>query len=888
MLNYSTKSIIFAMLFIFVSVSAYAGYGEVKSVEFYKQFTYEWTDWQGVTHTSDITEKATSPEQIIALISKIYGDPAIPGTLTANPDDVPSPTAEEMYNHKIPAGYDYFQTDGETPIQVTPPTEEGMTLLLVKVNDKWTINNIYYEETIGEGENAKTKKVYEPINVHYYEKNHCDANYTGKGTLYMFISEAIQSVQLITSAVRISDDNAPEKSGYVVNIRESLNKFFFMSKGKQREEGYDDQVNYPFGWMFEEFSPTLSSGQSTQTDNVFSYISNGESYNITHICGSVAWQDHQFVLDNANNISHEVNMSFFIPDYRLAYWTADEATSNGWENIANAQGRKWTSEAGTVSTDNTYYHPLYYPKLFVYTVDMTASATKHENAADETGSYCDVTISWDVNIDDVVGGALVDQTFYVYKVVDGIVQSEPVATVTGNERSCTILEERAENTTDVTYIISAQPQGAVDFPAVWSDEATVTIPGTSADNYLSLTLDGNGSCIFDAATQTNYYANPLVLNNGISESKLTWELINNTFTDKTNSYYFASRICFYRINKATGEKTRFATMNLRRLSPTASKYEEFNTDYILYGVPLYENQTLPDLNGDEIADIAYPDATNISGEGGVGYIPGNVLPIVDGVVDFSSLPLLDCFAVSVADNSHAPEYEYKAVFVQYPTSDTQGTATDDTDADASTMYSNKATVSVAKTSSESAYNLHTADFVSADDLQTDLTQLTALNGGVTVAFTVKNNPRILRYVVTRSTDGTAVIIAQRVDDGSYTVFERGNDGYFNLAVGKFTFNSGTSEMTVSAVDDLRDTDASPKDLQYVVTVECKDITTSYGATLDATYGSQTINPSYIDFNLISSSKACLTRNDSQSTYQLGKYGTTSVSFTDFVVDHYNL
>lgn len=338
MLNYSTKSIIFAMLFIFASVSAYAGYGEVKSVEFYEQFTYEWTGWQGVTHTSDITEKATSLEQIIALISKIYSDPAIPGTLTANPDEVPSPTAEEMYNHTIPVGYDdYFQTDGLTPIQVTPPTEEGMTLLLVKVNDKWTINNIYYEyydETLNE-----VIKGYEPINVHYYEKNLCDADYTGKSTLYMFISKAIQSVQLITSAVRISDDNASEKSGYVVNIRESLNKFFFMSKGKQRETTSDAQVNYPFGWMFEEFSPTLSSGQTTQTNNVFNYISNGESYNITHICGSVAWQDLQFVLDNANNISHEVNMSFFIPDYRLAYWTADEATSNGWENIANAQGR---------------------------------------------------------------------------------------------------------------------------------------------------------------------------------------------------------------------------------------------------------------------------------------------------------------------------------------------------------------------------------------------------------------------------------------------------------------------------------------------------------------------------------------------------------------------
>ena len=41
--------------------------------------TYQWVDAQGVTHTANLTDKATDPHQIQALLGAVYTDPNVPG-----------------------------------------------------------------------------------------------------------------------------------------------------------------------------------------------------------------------------------------------------------------------------------------------------------------------------------------------------------------------------------------------------------------------------------------------------------------------------------------------------------------------------------------------------------------------------------------------------------------------------------------------------------------------------------------------------------------------------------------------------------------------------------------------------------------------------------------
>ena len=51
---------------------------------YYDAISYQWTDGNNVTHTNAITDVATDPYQIIALLTKVYCDPRLPGpTYTA-------------------------------------------------------------------------------------------------------------------------------------------------------------------------------------------------------------------------------------------------------------------------------------------------------------------------------------------------------------------------------------------------------------------------------------------------------------------------------------------------------------------------------------------------------------------------------------------------------------------------------------------------------------------------------------------------------------------------------------------------------------------------------------------------------------------------------------
>lgn len=887
--NNLSSSILVILLFLSTSfgINAKINYGDVKTTDFYKQFTYTWVDWQGVEHTSDITEKADSPEQIIALVEKIFVDPNIPGTLTANPDDNPIPATELMYHNE-----DFDVTYGYNTKNVAPPYEEGLTLLLVKVTDKWTINNIFVNGT------EDSDPYYAPNNVYYYEKNHCDARYTGKSDLYMFVSEAIESVQLVTSGVRIEDVENSNNNGYLFNIQENLNKFFFISKGKQREVKQISQIDYPFGWMYEEFSPTLNDGQDVQTNNVYDYITDGESYNIAHLCGSVLWQDHQFVLDKVHNASHDVNMCFYIPDNRLKYWLATDDDVQG-KNVNNAPGRAYENVAQGVRTDNTYYHPLYYPKLFIYTIAMNATAKKHNNTDDETGNYYDVTVSWDVNLDDIAGKTAINQEFYIFKVVDGVVEREPFATVVGADRSYSYIETQDDESKNITYIISASPTGAENFPPIWSNESTIAIPGVNESLNLELSLDGAGSSVFDSENQINYYANPLTLDNGTIATSLKLSDINDRFLGSSTSYYACSRIVINRFRKSDPTiKTRIASINLRRFSLDASYYSKYKDKYILYGVPTYFNQQIADIDGVVGEDITKPNARNISGQGGVDGLPENVLPIgADGVIDFCSIPILDCFAESVEDNSHASDYDYEAVFIQYPTSETageldaNGNVTDELDAVASSLRSNVVTVKILKTYSESGFNVHDEAFVEADASVSDYNLLAPLNQGVKVSITVKNNPRIKQYNVVRS-DGVKVLVAQRSSDGGYTLWQRDTDGSFNIAVGKFYFDAGYGDMEVWAIDDLREYDNIDtellENLEYVVDIECKDVKSSTNTTYKAVYGSEIIKPDYVNFELKLHWKERLNESESQSLYRLYKHGIINTNSDDFYVDQYKI
>ena len=77
----------------------------------YSKFTYTWKDADGVEHTNKVTEKATVPEQMIALRNYVMSNTDIPGN---------------------------FNVDGEEGVDVpytNAPKQEGFTCFLVEMND---------------------------------------------------------------------------------------------------------------------------------------------------------------------------------------------------------------------------------------------------------------------------------------------------------------------------------------------------------------------------------------------------------------------------------------------------------------------------------------------------------------------------------------------------------------------------------------------------------------------------------------------------------------------------------------------------------------------------------------------------------------------------------
>ena len=55
-----------------------------------EKYRFTWTDSAGVEHSNLLTDKATDPDHILALIAKVYATPEIPGTISATKSTKPA------------------------------------------------------------------------------------------------------------------------------------------------------------------------------------------------------------------------------------------------------------------------------------------------------------------------------------------------------------------------------------------------------------------------------------------------------------------------------------------------------------------------------------------------------------------------------------------------------------------------------------------------------------------------------------------------------------------------------------------------------------------------------------------------------------------------------
>ena len=413
------------------------------------------------------------------------------------------------YNYSSDAGYARYYVNGESlgnlssssnsytktvtntfvnKYSVTPPSANGYTVFLVKVKDGTSVQNS--ATTVPDIRTYTWDDVVNNFNTYF------------------------ESIELLTNSVRVGASTATSDAGTMFSYTGSLNRFFFISKGKDcylsSYETSGDNDLAPFYGMYEEFSPSTTESGDEITD-FFERMDQGEAYGVVHDCRSVNVQEHYFSMTGKDGTVHNSlsNLIFYIPDDR---------------------GQKFD---GTNATWRNYDHQ---PRVGLYTAEIEATAKANKT---QEHTY-DVTVNWSTSLQNTLG---FDEP-----------ETHDLWVVVRDQQGNIVLEELLTTTTDTTYtyqvpqypdsyriayIVRAWPTAAdepVDHTATSTgtfyadtDVAEVTIPGYN--DFISLRGDRH-ECDFDIDNEYNYYRNFFSLLNQNGVAGLTTAQIDagmNTF-----------------------------------------------------------------------------------------------------------------------------------------------------------------------------------------------------------------------------------------------------------------------------------------------------------------------------------------------------------------------
>ena len=592
---------LFAAMLMTLGVLSAQAQPAVHPKAYYDAITYQWTDASGATHENAITDVATNPYQIVALLKKVYCDPNIPGPhYSAYKEDGITREREVDYG-AVGGGWNISADD------VIKPYEDGYTLLMVSVKENLTL---------------RTNDDYGS-----YEFPNAEA-------LVTYIGNNIDAVQLLTDGLRIGEGM---RAGTTFNISGEFNRFFMLGKGQARQktkwvtdEEEDDNRTYgervPFKSMFEEFSPTDGSVNSEITDFYFQMVA-GAAYPVVHDCASVLQNEHYFSMAGKNN--HEsrslTGLNIFMPDYRLLYWERYDTIKNdwGWVTAINhvagrmmnpyydLNGNQIRSRHSYFEVDYAQYNPDYAPEVGIYTIKLEGKA---EPAAEEK-TY-NVTLDWTSSLDDMAHGT-VGQDYILYLVLTdeyGNETREEIIKTT--ETTYTYPVPQDEHSYTLSYIVFGQPNdGEHDMFVAWSNQVDVVIPGWN--DFLTLKLNHYESD-YKIETEKNYYRNFLNVMNDDAANGLTTARVNageNNFT-------------LYRYDVAAPD----AMVPVATMAITAGNNTRYNITY---------------QNQEPLASYNVNVTTS-----------GNLSVGAGGVIDMSNILFVDQFAASTALNDHPVRYAY--------------------------------------------------------------------------------------------------------------------------------------------------------------------------------------------------------------------------------------
>lgn len=561
------------------------------------------------------------------------------------------PSSSYSYITKVEVDYKYVGNgfDGYLNASEYTPSEEGNTVLLVEVKDGADITKL------GDLITTRTKngqQIFDYYNINDYE------------SLRAVVDASIKSVRVLTEAKRMGSGI---DAGTLFKIDcDKLNRFFLLGKGQLRwfnndykdndvnanyptrnwefytdnqpyhtTYGYYDQsMEYLFGHMFEQFSPSMANGGASLNDIYKLLAVNMESFNVVHDCIDVFSAEgvgHEFNMYGKESPSEDCqdvrDLMFFVPDYRMLAHEGNADVSKRDPNKA----QKFL-----------YYNPDHAPKMGLFVIKLD-EITEDKAVKVEGENAYDVTLTWNSNLLNFLPGE--DGVYTLYRVtnVDGVETYTPVKDGNGNDVTITANTQAGLTYTDriaqlpnegqtITYAVRGRDAG--NFLSLqMSNKESVYIPGIDVSEDLNLKLTADYYSRFDPQEEKNNYSNLVTMGTVVSNITSA-ELQQGTLTF-TRSYTDATGA--HTVPIAVGTVT---TMSNGRgtMKMTMQNQEFFKFGYNSNGTAS-ANAPNPTFN----AQFTY-NANGVTFTG-------------DGIKFY------DNFSASVAGNAHPSKYTYQVNFV---------------------------------------------------------------------------------------------------------------------------------------------------------------------------------------------------------------------------------
>ncbi|MDO4320874.1 MAG: hypothetical protein Q4C34_09910, partial [Bacteroidales bacterium] len=559
--------------------------------------------------------------------------------------------------------------------------------------------------------------------------------------------DAIEAVSVITKQMYIGTEDGSTNPGYLFNVEASLNKFFIITKGSIRplETGYP-----PFYNMYEEFRPS----NNHPMYGAYMSMDAGMQFPVDHNCSTIIGQEHDIIMSPEGETGrYAINLMFYLPDYRFLGET------------------RYKNEGDHVFEYYSFYDKDHQPYFFFNKIFAEVDGAVR---IDPENHKAGVPVSWVSTYKDITRSQ-VPERFFVYRVIDDVVQSDPVPASelivrqddtalhddgalvrsASHDVSIYVLEDQYETSRRVRYVIKGRRQGS-EFSFVESNTVTADIPGYTRYETLSIVIDGQPVSAYDINRQVNAYDNAINLTDlpGAGGQRL----LNGHIT----------------VRDGDRQGTRF---ELRRYLPGSDLYTIVATMEVTGQEPDKLWGSADDPKGVHVFNgtITYPEGTDTEGLPLTSRFksemdrknPANdpFMPIV--AVDGSNgiiVSFRDRFEASTARGEQPRGYIYRIVY--------EAAGEIVPGMHGTTAVSNAVSVSVPVRHLAVGYVPYSLDEIIADnDAETRL----PLNP-VGLAIVTAQNPAITGYEITDVTKNRLVARVRRSPSGKFDIFAINDNG----------------------------------------------------------------------------------------------------------------